>query len=208
VAPFSSATSDRSPRRSTARAPSSSPASPSKSDVVVRTRKIGHFFPGGTVDSFDIWLELKGTDANGKTVFWSGQVEDNGKGPVEKGAHFYRSYQLDGEGNMINKRNAWSARSVLYVRLIPPGAADVAHYRIKIPKDAKGPIKLEAKLNYRKFSHYYTQFSYAGEPEPNQPPELLSIGHDSRKFSFAHRTSPRTCQEPSRTASPTCRSSR
>ena len=54
-------------------------------DVVVRTRKIGHFFPGGTVDAYDTWLELKGTDDKGQTVFWSGMVEDNGKGPVEKG---------------------------------------------------------------------------------------------------------------------------
>ena len=73
-------------------------------------------------------------------IFWSGQVEDDGKGPVEPGAHFYKAYQLDGEGNPINKRNAWQARSVLYVQLIPPGAADVAHYRVQIPKDAKGPI--------------------------------------------------------------------
>ncbi len=28
-------------------------------DVVVRTRKVGHFFPGGTVDAFDAWLELQ-----------------------------------------------------------------------------------------------------------------------------------------------------
>ena len=28
-------------------------------DVVVRTRKVGHFFPGGTVDAFDVWLELQ-----------------------------------------------------------------------------------------------------------------------------------------------------
>ena len=96
------------------------------------------------------------------------QVEDDGKGPVEPGAHFYRSYQLDGDGNPINKRNAWQTRSVLYVRLIPPGAADVAHYRVQIPKDAKGPITLTAKLNYRKFSHYYTQFAYAGKPKPGQ----------------------------------------
>ena len=61
----------------------------------------------------------------GRVIFWSGQVEDNGKGPVEPGAHFYQVYQLDGAGNPINKRNAWQARSVLYVRLIPPGAADV-----------------------------------------------------------------------------------
>jgi hypothetical protein len=30
-------------------------------DVVVRTKKIGHFFPGGTVDAYDTWLELKTT---------------------------------------------------------------------------------------------------------------------------------------------------
>ena len=101
--------------------------------------------PGGTVDSFDIWLELQAKDADGRVIFWSGQVEDDGKGPVEPGAHFYKSYQLDGDGNPINKRNAWQARSVLYVRLIPPGAADVAHYRVKIPKDAKGPITLDGE---------------------------------------------------------------
>src|SRR5712692_8689821 len=91
-------------------------------DVVVRTKKIGHFFPGGTVDAYDTWLELKGTDDKGQTVFWSGMVEDNGKGPVEKGAHFYRSLQVDAHGNRINKRNAWATRAVVYVHLIPPGA--------------------------------------------------------------------------------------
>lgn len=142
------------------------PGSTVRVDVVVRTRKVGHFFPGGTVDSFDVWLELQGKDADGRVVYWSGNVEDGGRGPVEPGAHFYRSYQLDGEGNPINKRNAFETRSVLYVRLIPPGAADVAHYRVRIPKDAKGPITLAARLNYRKFTHYYTQFSYAGKRAP------------------------------------------
>ncbi|HUS06745.1 MAG TPA: tetratricopeptide repeat protein [Bryobacteraceae bacterium] len=160
-------------------------------DVVVRTRKIGHFFPGGTVDAFDIWLELEGTDSDGKKIFWSGRVDDNGKGPVEPGAHFYRSYQLDGEGNPINKRNAFLSRSVLYVRLIPPGAADVAHFRVKIPKGAKGPISLRAKLNYRKFSHYYTQFSYAGQPLPGQDPALVDLHHDSRQFSFSPANIPK-----------------
>ena len=84
-------------------------------DVVVRTKKIGHFFPGGTVDAYDTWLELKGTDDKGQTVFWSGMVEDNGKGPVEKGAHFCRSLQVDAHGNRINKRNAWATRAVVYV---------------------------------------------------------------------------------------------
>ncbi len=160
------------------------PGSTATFDVVVRTRKIGHFFPGGTVDAFDIWLEFQVKDADDRVVFWSGRVEDGGKGPVEKGAHFYRSYQLDGAGNPINKRNAWQSRSVLYVRLIPPGAADVAHYRVTIPKDVKGPLKLSAKLNYRKFSYYYTQFAYAGEPRPGQAPSLISTNYNSLEYSF------------------------
>jgi tetratricopeptide (TPR) repeat protein len=143
------------------------PGSTARVDVVVRTRKIGHFFPAGTVDAFDVWLELQGCDANGRVVFWSGKVDDDGRGPVEPGAHFYKSYQLDADGNPINKRNAWQSRSVLYVRLIPPGAADVAHYRVRIPKDAVGAITLTAKLNYRKFSHYYTNFAYEGARDPS-----------------------------------------
>src|SRR5207248_9617335 len=121
-------------------------------DVVVRTKKIGHFFPGGTVDAYDTWLELKGTDDKGQTIFWSGKVEDDGKGPVEKGAHFYRSLQVDAHGNPINKRNAWSTRAVVYVHLIPPGAADTVHYRVRVPENAGNKITLHARLCYRKFA--------------------------------------------------------
>jgi len=166
------------------------PGSTSRVDVVVRTRKVGHFFPGGTVDAFDVWLELQAKDATGRVIFWSGKVEDNGKGPVEPGAHFYRAYQLDGEGNMIDKRNAWQARSVLYVRLIPPGAADTVHFLVKIPKDAKGPISFTAKLNYRKFSYYYTHWAYAGKIIPGQDPKLMTADYNSMKYSFDPRNIP------------------
>jgi tetratricopeptide (TPR) repeat protein len=163
-------------------------------DVVVRTRKVGHFFPGGTVDAFDVWLELQATDEKGQTVFWSGQVEDNGKGPVEPGAHFYRSLQIDGHGNVINKRNAWATRSVVYVHLIPPGAADTVHYRLHVPENCGDRITLHSKLNYRKFSWYNTQFSFAGVPE--DVTKLVSSGakettpdYDDRKFAFTGDTS-------------------
>ncbi len=158
------------------------PGSTARVDVVVRTVRIGHFFPGGTVDALDVWLELQGKDADGRIIFWSGEVEDGGKGQVEPGAHFYRALQLDGKGNPIDKRNAWQARSVQYVRLIPPGAADVAHYRVHIPKDARGPITFTAKLNYRKFAYSYTQFAYAGQPKPGQDPSLVGKAFNSLEY--------------------------
>src|SRR5215467_3840795 len=149
-------------------------------DVVVRTKKVGHFFPGGTVDAYDTWLELKGTDDKGQTIFWSGMVEDNGKGPVEKGAHFYKSLQVDAHGNPINKRNAWSTRAVVYVHLIPPGAADTVHFRVHIPENTGNRITLHARLCYRKFAWWNTQFAFAGVPQPGE----VTHSFDDRTFTF------------------------
>ena len=154
-------------------------------DVVVRTRKLGHFFPGGTVDAFDCWLELTATDENGQTFFWSGRAADDGKGPVDPGAHFYRSLLIDSHANPINKRNAWAARATVYVHLIPPGAADTAHFRIQIPANAGDHIKLHAKLNYRKFAWWNTQFSFTGAYDPNSPPGAFTPDYDDRHFVFA-----------------------
>jgi tetratricopeptide (TPR) repeat protein len=153
-------------------------------DVVARTRTVGHFFPGGTVDAFDVWLELQAIDNKGQIVFWSGQAENEGKGPVEPGAHMYRSYLLDEHGNPINKRNAWAARSVLYVRLIPPGAADTVHFRLRVPETAGDRIVLKAKLNYRKFAWWNTQWAYAGIRDPQQGSFALDKGHDDGNWIF------------------------
>jgi Flp pilus assembly protein TadD len=152
-------------------------------DVVVRTKKVGHFFPGGTVDAYDTWLELKGTDDKGQIIFWSGMVEDNGKGPVEKGAHFYRSLQIDAHGNPINKRNAWATRATVYVRLIPPGAADTVHYRVHIPDNAGNKITFHARLCYRKFTWYGTHEAFAGVPDPSKP-NSVAPDYDDRPTLF------------------------
>ncbi len=153
-------------------------------DVVVRTRKVGHFFPGGTVDAPDTWLELRAVDDKGQTIFWSGKVEDDGKGPVEQGAHFYRSLQIDEHGNPINKRNAWSTRAVVYVRLIPPGAADTVHFRVNVPQNVGDKITFTARLLYRKFSWWNTHFAYAGESKDGAATPLTQAGYDDRHFAF------------------------
>ena len=158
-------------------------------DVVVRTKRIGHFFPGGTVDAYDTWLELKGVDDKGQTIFWSGMVADDGKGPVEKGAHFYRSLQVDAHGNPINKRNAWATRAVVYVRLIPPGAADTVHFRMKVPQMTGSKITLTARLCYRKFAWFNTQFAFAGERDngasnPGVETAAVTPDYDDTKMAF------------------------
>jgi len=153
-------------------------------DTVVRTVGVGHFFPGGTVDAFDCWLELKATDERGRVIFWSGGVEDDGRGPVDPGAHFYRALLIDAHGNPITRRNAWAARATVYAHLIPPGAADTVHFRLKIPRDEKGRIHLEAKLNYRKFSFENTRFSFAGVLGKSETDDVAP-GYDDRRVTYS-----------------------
>ena len=156
-------------------------------EVVVRTRKVGHFFPGGTVDAFDVWVEFEAVDDRGRVLLHSGAAADGGSGPVDPGAHFYRSLQLDARGNPINKRNAWMTRSVAYVRLIPPGAADTVHYRLRIPEDAGDRIFLRAKVNYRKFAWWNTQWAFAGVRDDKAPPPAAD--HDDAEWRFTGDTS-------------------
>lgn len=156
-------------------------------EVVVRTRKVGHFFPGGTVDAFDVWVEFEAVDDRGRVLLHSGAAADGGSGPVDPGAHFYRSLQLDARGNPINKRNAWMTRSVAYVRLIPPGAADTVHYRLRVPEDAGDRIFLRAKVNYRKFAWWNTQWAFAGVRDPDAAPPAAD--HDDAVWTFTGDTS-------------------
>ena len=135
-------------------------------DVVVRTRGVGHFFPSGTVDAHDVWLEFRADDAAGRPFFWSGFTGERGEesdAAVEPSAHFFRSLLLDGRGNPINRRNAWAARSALYISQIPPGAAHTVRYRLRVPEDVEGPVTLTARLHYRKFDWWHTQWTFRGQ---------------------------------------------
>ena len=159
-------------------------------EVVVRTRGVGHQFPAGTIDAFDIWLEVKATDENGKIVFWNGRIAaPDGNGPVDPRAHFYRGYMLDAHGNLINKRNAWAMRTVLYSRTIPPGAADTVRYRFEIPPDCGNILSLEAKLNYRKFNWWHTQWAYAGVRDPEDKNYQVDKGYDDGRWVWKGDTS-------------------
>jgi tetratricopeptide (TPR) repeat protein len=71
------------------------------------------------------------------------------------------------------------------MRLIPPGAADTVHYQVEIPRDAKGPVTLEARLRYRKFAHAYTQFSFG-----SAKPGLAGVSFDNREFEADPATVP------------------
>ena len=127
-------------------------------DAVVRTRKIGHFFPGGTVDGFDVWLEFQARDANGPVLAWSGSVDDNGRGPVDNRRALLSLVpdRCRGQPDQQAQRLA-GAQHVL----CPPDPARRGRHRplpasiSRATPRARSPSR--RSLNYRKFADYYTQ---------------------------------------------------
>ncbi len=124
-------------------------------EVVVRTTGVGHQLTQGTVDSNELWLQLTAR-AGQRTIGVSGALADNGA--VDPRAYFLNAFLLDRHGNRISRRNAQDIFVALYDHQIPPGAASVIRYRLDIPSDARGPIRIDAKLNYRKFDTRYVQY--------------------------------------------------
>ena len=141
-------------------------------ETVVRTVKLGHPLTQGTVDSNELWSDVTVTDADGRVVGRSGGMGRHGE--VDPWSHFFNVYMLDRDGNRIDHRNAQDIFVPLYNNQIPPGAAAVLHYRLKVPADARGPLRVSAKVNYRKFDTIYFNYVYGGPNYGRGAPFVLT----------------------------------
>ena len=146
-------------------------------EAVVRTLKMGHPFTQGTTDSNEAWLDVSVTSDN-QTLGRSGEID--ARGDVDPWSHFVNSYILDREGNRIERRNVPDIFVSLYDHQIPPGAADVVHYRLQVPSDQKEPITVQVKLLYRKFDARLMRY-VLGEDYINDLP-ILNLAEDTITF--------------------------
>jgi tetratricopeptide (TPR) repeat protein len=124
-------------------------------EVVVRTTGIGHHLTQGTADSNELWLDITAT-ADGRIIGRSGELDE--EGTVDPWSYFVNAYVLDSKGNRIDRRNGQDIFVALYNHQIPPGAATVVHFLLEVPRDIKGPVQIEANLNYRKFDTTYLRY--------------------------------------------------
>lgn len=145
-------------------------------EVVIRTLNVGHPFTQGTADSNEVWPDFKAS-IGGKEIARNGALkkpgtdQDSGDdtGEVDPWAHFINVWMLDRQGRRIDRRNPQDIFTPLYDHQIPPGAANVVHYRLDVPADAKGPVELSVRLRYRKFDYKYMQLVHKDRAVPKLP---------------------------------------
>ena len=135
--------------------PSLKPGATYLLEVVLRTLRLGHHFTEGTADSNEVWVDARVSE-DGDELARSGGL--GAWGEVDPWAHFVRVYMLDRHGNRIDRRNPQDIFTPLYNHQIPPGSAQVVHYRLAVPPAQRGPLTVEVKLQYRKFDTVYVNY--------------------------------------------------
>jgi tetratricopeptide (TPR) repeat protein len=143
-------------------------------ETVVRTLNIGHPLSQGTVDSNEIWVELV-AKSDGRVIGRSGGIGPDDQ--VDPYSHFINVYMLDKHGNRIDRRNPQDIFVPLYNKQIPPGAGQVVHFQLDIPRSHSAPIELEARVNYRKFDRTYFDYIFGKGKGPRLPIVLMARDH-------------------------------
>ena len=156
--------------------------------VVLTSNKVGHDFPTGPLDMIQSWIEIRVTDAHGRTIFASGLLDK--RHFLEPGTFLFKVEPVDQYGNLIDHHNLWDMVGVRYHRSLFPGYPDTVKYDVLCPSDAAtaptaqsppgrrftisktppgGKLRIDAVLRYRKIDQFllnYVLGEHAGVTAP------------------------------------------
>src|SRR5262245_13594545 len=135
---------------------------PSRVDALMRARGVGHRFPGGTMDSNEVWLEVTALDAKGKVIALSGGR--GADGALDGEAHLVRAQPVDAQGAPLRKRDPQHQRGMAFDAALTPSDPQVVRYEVPT-----GTARVRARLLYRKFTAAYAAFACADLPAQIRP---------------------------------------
>jgi len=142
------------------------------------SNKVGHDYPTGPLDMIQSWVELRVTDASGRTVFSSGQRDE--RNFLVPGTFLFKAEPVDQYGNLIDRHNLWEMVGVRYRRSLFPGYSDTVDYNVTCPSGSPakpsarkasdqqfsvpgaaaeaGKLRVDAILHYRKIDQFLLNY--------------------------------------------------
>ena len=126
-------------------------------DVIVTNKNIGHSFPPELRDFYEAYIEFTVADESGKTLYKSGFIKSGGD--LDESAHAYKTHLVKADGSYNNLHFIWQTKVVAYNLAIASGRSDLARYKFTIPSGIGGQVKLTAKLQYRRFTRVFSDYS-------------------------------------------------
>ena len=134
--------------------------------VVIQNRNIGHSLVPEVRDLYEPWVEFEVTDAGGRAIYHSGFLKADGS--LDERAHSFTNRPVDSDGEFVDNHKVWTIHSTAYDNTIQAGRSVLVRYEFRIPADAKGPVTVTARVNYRHLRQSYLNNVF-GEEHPAYP---------------------------------------
>ena len=99
------------------------------------------------------WVEFLVQDAGGKEIYHSGFLKPDGS--LDERAHSFTNRPVNLDGDFVDNHKVWTIHSVAYDNTIQSGRSALVRYEFRIPADAKGPLTVTARVNYRHLRQSY-----------------------------------------------------
>jgi len=150
-------------------------------NLVISNTGVGHDFPAGTIDINEAWVSLVVRDVEGRTIFQSGDVNENDE--LDQSAHSYLSIPVNRQGKAVWRHDLFNMIGETFRNVIRAGESDLASYTFEIPFWAKGPLIIDASLKYRKLNTRYAKWSLK---DRYKPLPIVDMARDSLIVELRH----------------------
>jgi tetratricopeptide (TPR) repeat protein len=134
--------------------------------VVIQNKNIGHSLVPEVRDLYEPWVEFQVTDAGGREIYHSGFLKPDGS--LDERAHSFTNRPVNSDGEFVDNHKVWTIHSVAYDNTIQSGRSALVRYEFRTPADAKGPLTVTARVNYRHFRQSYLNNIF-GKDHPAYP---------------------------------------
>ena len=124
--------------------------------VVIQNKGIAHSYVPEQRDFYESWVEFEATDATGRVLAHSGELQPIGD--LDPRAHSFTNRLINVKGTLNDLHQVWDSRVVAYNNTIASGRSQIVRYQFQVPNDAVGPITLTTKVNYRRFNQHFIDF--------------------------------------------------
>lgn len=121
---------------------------------------IGHPFPSGVIDLYDVWLEVVVLDAGGAEVWRTGKP--GGVASKDDGVIRLGGFVSDRDGHPIDRHRVWE-QAERHIQAIDPNRTLTHELKVPIPAGAQGPLRVEARWNYDRLNAPFVAWAYAGQ---------------------------------------------
>ena len=121
--------------------------------IVIQNKNIGHSLIPEVRDLYEAWVEVTVKDAAGNDVYHSGFLKPDGM--LDSRAHSFTNRPVNLSGEFVDNHKVWTIHSVAYDNSIQSGRSALVRYEFQVPPDAKGPLSITARVNYRHLRQSY-----------------------------------------------------